>query len=252
MPRILLIDDDAQLGPPLAAYFQRFDLTLEQALQKARAAAKPGEVEVSTGAFNVTPRYGRDGVVQGWQGTAELLLQGRDALAVLQRLCANQIDVPVGRLVYTAMLNARGGFESDLTIIRQKPDRFGDRFLIVTGSSQATRDFDWISRHIEPTEHAVLTDLSALYCVLSIMGPNADALLAERDFFEVETGREVRVFGNIAHVWSAYEARHAPDDAVPERRGINSIQLYRGEEGWKIIHMIWDNERDGVPLPAVG
>ena len=81
---------------------------------------------------------------------------------------------------------------------------------------------------------------------------NADALLVEMDFFEVETGREVRVFGNIAHVWSAYEARTAPGDAVPERRGINSIQLYKGEDGWKIIHMIWDNERDGVPLPAVG
>ena len=81
---------------------------------------------------------------------------------------------------------------------------------------------------------------------------NADALLAETDFFEVETGREIRVFGNIAHVWSAYEARTAPDDAVPERRGINSIQLYKGEDGWKIIQMIWDNERDGVPLPSVG
>lgn len=81
---------------------------------------------------------------------------------------------------------------------------------------------------------------------------NADALLANVDFFEVETGREIRVFGNIAHVWSAYEARNALDDAAPERRGVNSIQLYQGEDGWKIIHMIWDNERDGVPLPAVG
>ncbi len=109
---------------------------------------------------------------------SKLQLQGHGALAVLQRLCANDIDIPVDKMVYTAMLNERGGFESDLTIIRQKPDRFGDRFLIVTGSGQATRDFDWIARHIEPTEHAVLTDLSALYCVLSIMGPNADALLA--------------------------------------------------------------------------
>jgi len=109
---------------------------------------------------------------------SKLQLQGHDALAVLQRLCANDIDIAVDKMVYTAMLNARGGFESDLTIIRQKPDRFGDRFLIVTGSAQTTRDFDWISRHIAPTEHAILTDLSALYCVLSIMGPNADALLA--------------------------------------------------------------------------
>ena len=41
------------------------------------------------------------------------------------------------------------------------------------------------------------------------------------------------------------QRRHAPGDAVAERRGINSIQLYKGEEGWKIIHMIWDNERPG-------
>jgi glycine cleavage system aminomethyltransferase T/glycine/D-amino acid oxidase-like deaminating enzyme len=109
---------------------------------------------------------------------SKLQLQGHDALAVLQRLCANDIDVPIGRMVYTAMLNARGGFESDLTIIRQQPDRFGDRFLIVTGSGQTTRDFDWISRHIAPTEHAILTDISALYGVLSLMGPNADTLLS--------------------------------------------------------------------------
>ncbi|MEO7547398.1 MAG: FAD-dependent oxidoreductase, partial [Ramlibacter sp.] len=110
---------------------------------------------------------------------SKLLLQGRDALAVLQRLCANEMDVPVNKMVYTAMLNERGGFESDLTVIRQKPDVNGERFLIVTGSAQATRDFDWISRHIEPTKHAVLTDISPLYCVLSVMGPKARELLAK-------------------------------------------------------------------------
>ena len=52
---------------------------------------------------------------------SKLLLQGRDALALLQRLCANEIDVPVGKMVYTAMLNERGGFESDLTVMRQAP-----------------------------------------------------------------------------------------------------------------------------------
>src|SRR5690348_17506968 len=64
------------------------------------------------------------------------------------------------------------------------------------------------------------------------------------DFYEVETSRRIDVFGNIAHVWSAYEARRSPDDANPERRGINSIQLFRDPDvGWRIIHMIWDNER---------
>jgi hypothetical protein len=65
------------------------------------------------------------------------------------------------------------------------------------------------------------------------------------DFYEIETSRRVDLFGNIAHVWSAYEARRSPDDATPERRGINSIQLFKDpDRGWRIIHMVWDNERD--------
>ena len=64
------------------------------------------------------------------------------------------------------------------------------------------------------------------------------------NFYEIETPRWIDVFGNMAHVWSNYEARTSLDDAEPERRGINSIQLFRHpEEGWKIISMIWDNER---------
>ena len=105
---------------------------------------------------------------------SKLLLQGRDALAVLQRLCANEMDVAVDRMVYTAMLNERGGFESDLTVIRLADDRF----LIVTGSAQATRDADWIGRHIDEREHAHLTDVSAQWCVLGLMGPKARELLA--------------------------------------------------------------------------
>ena len=67
---------------------------------------------------------------------------------------------------------------------------------------------------------------------------------AANPFYEVETGRRIDVFGNMAHVWSNYEARTSPDDQQPERRGINSIQLFKDpERGWRIIHMIWDNER---------
>ena len=63
-------------------------------------------------------------------------------------------------------------------------------------------------------------------------------------FYEIETERRIDLFGNIAHVWSRYEARSSLDDEQPERRGINSIQLFRHSElGWRIIHMIWDNER---------
>ena len=72
---------------------------------------------------------------------------------------------------------------------------------------------------------------------------------AENDFYEVETGRRIDLFGNIAHVWSAYEARRSPDDGEPERRGINSIQLFRdADRGWRIVSMIWDNEREGVAI----
>ncbi len=75
------------------------------------------------------------------------------------------------------------------------------------------------------------------------------AFFAANDFHEIEVARRVHEFGNIAHVWSIYEARKAPDDKTPDRRGINSIQLYRDERGaWRIVSMIWDNERAGLNL----
>jgi glycine cleavage system aminomethyltransferase T/glycine/D-amino acid oxidase-like deaminating enzyme len=104
----------------------------------------------------------------------KLLLHGRDALALLQRLCANDMDVPVGRMVYTPMLNTRGGIETDCTVMREAEDRF----LLVTGSAQPTRDADWIRRHMDAQAHVTLTDVSAMTSVLSVMGPKARELLA--------------------------------------------------------------------------
>jgi hypothetical protein len=73
---------------------------------------------------------------------------------------------------------------------------------------------------------------------------------AQNGFHEIEIARKVDVFGNMAHAWSAYEARRSLDDDEPERRGINSIQLYRETDGrWRIVSMIWDNEREGLELP---
>ena len=73
---------------------------------------------------------------------------------------------------------------------------------------------------------------------------NTAPFFAANNFYEIETSRRIDLFGNIAQVWSGYEARNSLDDAEPERRGINSIQLFRHPElGWRIIHMIWDNER---------
>ena len=75
---------------------------------------------------------------------------------------------------------------------------------------------------------------------------------AGNDFYEAETASRIDLFGNIAHVWSAYEAHSELGNAEPERRGINSIQLFRDPQlGWRIVAMIWDNERDGLGLPAL-
>jgi len=114
-----------------------------------------------------------DVVVFDQTSFSKFVLKGCGALAVLQRTCANEIDVPVGRMVYTGMLNARGGFESDLTIVRLGPDEF----FIITGSAQTTRDFAWIERAIRADEHAALVDVTSAYSVISVMGPKAEALL---------------------------------------------------------------------------
>jgi len=114
-----------------------------------------------------------DVVVFDQTSFSKFVLKGRDALAVLQRLCANEIDVAIGRMVYTAMLNARGGFESDLTITRLAPETF----FILTGSGQATRDASWIERHIGEGEFAALVDVTSAYSVISLMGPKSEALL---------------------------------------------------------------------------
>ena len=82
---------------------------------------------------------------------------------------------------------------------------------------------------------------------------NTQPFFDANDFFEVETSRRIDLFGNIAHVWSGYEARRTPDEDPPERRGINSIQLFKdADRGWRIIAMIWDNEREGLVLSDMG
>jgi hypothetical protein len=93
----------------------------------------------------------------------------------------------------------------------------------------------WVDEHGRATKKAMSLDEYSR---------DTSPFFAANAFYEVETSRRVDVFGNIAHAWSAYEARRSPDDADVERRGINSIQLFKDPElGWRIIHMIWDNER---------
>jgi 4-methylaminobutanoate oxidase (formaldehyde-forming) len=107
-------------------------------------------------------------------GFTKYSFKGRDALAVLQRLCGADIDVSPGNAVYTGMFNHRGAFESDLTVIRRGPEEF----YLVTGTSQSARDADWIRRNLLDNEHAVLTDVTEAYGVIGVMGPASRALLS--------------------------------------------------------------------------
>ena len=80
---------------------------------------------------------------------------------------------------------------------------------------------------------------------------NAAPLLMKMDFYEVELVNRIDIFGNIAQAWGSYIAKSAPEDTEAERRGINAFQFFKDDGGyWKIISMIWDNERAGLELPA--
>lgn len=65
-------------GPDAQAVQAQLKAALDAALVEARAGAQPGALQVRTGNFNLAPRRGRDGHINGWQGSAELLLEGRD------------------------------------------------------------------------------------------------------------------------------------------------------------------------------
>ena len=78
---------------------------------------------------------------------------------------------------------------------------------------------------------------------------NAKALLAGVPFYEVETERRVVRFGNIAQVFSAYEARTAPEGGELIKRGMNCAHLFNDGRRWWLMHLIWDDEREGVEVP---
>ena len=83
-------------------------------------------------------------------------------------------------------------------------------------------------------------------------------ILAGRSFYEIEIGRKTDIFGQIAHVFSTYEARETPDHPEIQFRGVNMVHLWNdgfGDDGqpngrWWIMAIIWDNEREGLNLPG--
>jgi sarcosine dehydrogenase len=104
---------------------------------------------------------------------AKFILIGRDAEVVLSWICANDVAKPPGHLVYTQMLNDRGGIECDLTVGRLSETEY----YIVTGTGFATHDFDWISRSIPAELDARLIDVTSSHAVLAVMGPRSRDVL---------------------------------------------------------------------------
>ena len=130
----------------------------------------------------------------------KIRVDGADALALLQHVCANQMDVAVGRLVYTQMLNARGGIESDLTVTR-----LGEAsFLLVVPGASLQRDLAWLRRHADD-RHVTILDVTAGEAVLPVMGPKSRDLLrlVSPDDFSNEahpfgTAREIEIGMGLA------------------------------------------------------
>ncbi|MFQ5983717.1 MAG: FAD-dependent oxidoreductase, partial [Woeseiaceae bacterium] len=147
---------------------------------------------------------------------AKFLLQGRDAGKVLNRVCANNVSVPAGKVVYTQWLNERGGIEADLTVTRLQEDCY----LIVTAATSQTRDFNWLRRHIPDGGHAVLTDVTSGYAVLGVMGPRSRDLLAR--LTDADLANEAFPFATSQEIELAYAMVRA------------SRISYVGELGWEL------------------
>ena len=103
----------------------------------------------------------------------KLLVQGGDAEPFLQRMCANDIGVAPGRAVYSPMLNGRGGYESDLVVLRLSETEF----LLVTGTAQAVRDRHWLTTHLGARKFVTIADVTAASAVFSVAGPRSRDLL---------------------------------------------------------------------------
>jgi 4-methylaminobutanoate oxidase (formaldehyde-forming) len=147
------------------------------------AAAEHKAVREAVGLFDMT-------------SFAKFLVEGADAEAVLQRICANDMAVPPGKVVYTQWLNERGGIEADLTVTRLAEDSY----MVVTAGAAAPRDWTWLKRHIPENARCTVTDITSGLAVLSVMGPNSRDLLSRvtdadlsNDAFPFGTAQEIEL-----------------------------------------------------------
>jgi len=159
----------------------------------------------------------REGVgVYDLSSMAQFLVQGRDALPVLQNLCANDLEVPLGKVVYTQMLNQRGGIEADLTVT-PLPD---GTYLIVTAGATETRDLDWIRRHVPSEAHCFVTNVSNAWGMLGLMGPKSRELLTR--LTNADLSNQAFPYGTAQYIDLAYA------------RVLALRMSYVGELGWEL------------------
>ena len=178
-------------------------------------------------------RAAREGaVVIDQTSFAKFMVKGPDAAKALNWISAGNVDRAVGSLTYTQMLNAKGGIECDLTVVRLATDAF----YIVTGTGFATHDFDWIARNL--CGDVQLTDVTAGSTVLSLMGPRA------RD-----------VLGHVCHdnlSNAAFPFATARDITVAGYKVLALRVTYVGELGWELHLPIGDAVRVYEALIGAG
>jgi 4-methylaminobutanoate oxidase (formaldehyde-forming) len=146
----------------------------------------------------------------------KFVLEGVDAEAVLNRICANDVSVPVGKLVYTQWLNERGTIEADLTVTREATDRY----LVVTAAATQVRDFAWLKDHIPTDARCVAVDVTSGMAVLNVQGPNSRALL--QSLTTADMSNDAFPFGTSQVIDIGYARVRA------------SRVTYVGELGWEL------------------
>lgn len=147
---------------------------------------------------------------------AKFAVEGPDAERELQRIAANDVAVPVGKIVYTQLLNRRGGIEADLTITRMEENRY----LVVTAAACQVHDLAWIKGNLAPDARAAIVDVTSGYGVLSIMGPRSRDLLQR--VIAADLSNEAFPFGTAREVEIGYAKAHA------------FRVTYVGELGWEL------------------
>jgi len=149
---------------------------------------------------------------------AKFLVQGPDACRILNHISTANVDVPVGRIVYTQWLNSRGGIEADLTITRLADQEF----MVVTSAICQTRDLAWLRSRIAAADGARCTvaDVTGGIAMLGVMGPNS------RELLEQLSGATL---SNAAHPFG-----HSRELEIGYARVRASRITYVGELGWEL------------------